>query len=66
MNNQSDALLELLLEQCKINSSQQLQLNTLQVQITELQRQIEFLQNGYYSNENVANGPMPKNVIRMR
>ena len=70
MINQSDTLLELLMEQRKMNMNQQQQLNNQQalieqqqVQIGELRKQTEFLLNGYYSSHDYVSEKMPANVI---
>ena len=66
MDNQNDTLIELLIEQRKMNFSQQQQINNQQAQIDELRKQTEFLLNGYYQNRLFSRQEMPENVVPLQ
>lgn len=66
MNNSNDTLIELLIEQRKMNFSQQQQINNQQIQIEELRKQTEFLLNGYYTHRIFSSQQMPENVIPLQ
>jgi hypothetical protein len=66
MDSQNNTLIELLLEQRKMNMNQQQQINNQQAQIDELRKQTEFLLNGYYTHRIFSSQQMPENVVPLQ